>query len=101
MNTYYDESKYQYKILIPHDYLEVKTKEELYDKLMNDEIYGIDMEEHNDCLALEIDECMTGFTDIDDMYIILANKKRCYEINKLESDSDSEYFDYSLSESIF
>lgn len=63
-----DGEKYNYKILIPHNYLNVNTPRELYKKLISDK--DLDMKNNNNSLPLEIDECLTGLTDIEDMYVI-------------------------------
>jgi len=61
---------YNYKILIPHQYLYVNNSEELYEKLMNDQLLNI--KEHNNCLPLEFDCSYEGLTNDVEMYIILG-----------------------------
>ena len=80
-----NDEEYHYKILIPHQYLDVDSSQELYDKLIEDK--NLDMNSHNNCLALEIDGCLTGFTDIENMYVIYSHGK----IYNDEDNSENKY----------
>lgn len=60
-----------YTIVVPHKYLNINDTKELYHALIGDEDFK--MKEHNNCLALEIDDCLIGLTGIDTMYVIYAD----------------------------
>lgn len=69
--------KLSFKIVVPIRYLNCENKYELYDKLINDEYF--EMEEHGNCLALELDAALIGLTNINDMYIIYSDCGTSYE----------------------